>query len=68
MLLHVLAPDVESARALARCLCPGRRLIGDPVVVSPTAGPEEARRFIETAKTLHPYQRQTWSLKHAQHR
>ncbi|ADC62639.1 hypothetical protein [Allochromatium vinosum] len=68
MTLTLVAPSPEAAIALARRLYPDRCLVGEPVAVSP-AGPEDARRFTETVKTLTPVRRtpHSWSLQATRH-
>lgn len=53
MTLTLVAPTPEAAAALVARLFPDRRLIGEPVAISP-AQPADARLFCERVKALKP--------------
>ncbi|MBK1720497.1 hypothetical protein [Thiocystis violacea] len=51
MKLILVAPTLEAAARVAARLYPGRRLLADPIPVSP-AGPKESRDFGELVKRI----------------
>lgn len=57
MMLTLVAPNPEAAIALAHRLYPDRRLVGEPVAISP-AQPHDARMFCQMIKTAKPHPRQ----------